>query len=100
MTLQTFRVLHPEEIARSSETEKAWKKPGELKRWLEMQVAYTLHRQLRRKFPRNPYTVNKLFDVSESDLNNVQAFGKCNDNYKFLLTVIHVFSKFLHIVPL
>jgi hypothetical protein len=65
-----------------------------------MQVAYTLHRQLRHKFPRNPYTVNKLFDVSESDLTDVQAFGKCNDNYKFLLTVFDVFSKFLHIVPL
>jgi len=61
---------------------------------------YTLHRQLRRKFSRNPYTVNNLFDVCESDLIDVQTFGKFNDNYKFLLTVIDVFSKLLHIVPL
>ena len=31
---------------------------------------------------------------------DVQAFSKFNDNYKYLLTVIDVFSKFLHIVPL
>ena len=30
-----------------------------------MQDIYTLHKPLRRKFPRNPYTVNKLFDVWE-----------------------------------
>jgi len=56
-----------------------------------MQDEYTLHRHLRRKFPRNPYTVNSLFDVWESDLIDVQAFGKFKDNYKFLLTVIDVF---------
>jgi hypothetical protein len=65
-----------------------------------MQDAYTLHRKLRRKFPRNPYTVNNLIDVWESNLIDVQAFGKFNHNYKFLLTVIDVFSKLLHIVPL
>jgi len=38
--------------------------------------------------------------VWESDLNDVQAFGKFNDNYKILLTVIDVFSKFLKFFPL
>jgi len=65
-----------------------------------MQDAYTLNRQLRRKFPRTPYTVNNLFDVWDSDLIDVQRFGKFNYNYKFLLTVIDVFSKFLHFLPL
>ena len=76
------------------------KKPGEILSWLEKQNTYTLHRPLRRKFPRNPYTVNNLFDVWECDLIDVQAFRKFNDNYKFLLTVVDVFSKYLHIVPL
>jgi len=64
-----------------------------------MQDAYTLHKPLRRRFPRNPYTVNNL-DVWVADLVDVQEFSKFNDNYKYLLTVIYVFSKFLHIVPL
>ena len=58
-----------------------------------MQDAYTLHKPLRRRFPRNPYTVNNL-DVWVADLVDVQEFSKFNDNYKYLLTVIDVFSKF------
>ena len=85
-----------QEAARQS---KLGKKPGELSSWLETQDSYTLHRPLRRKFPRNPYTVNNLFDVWRCDLIDVQAFRKFN-NYKILLTVVDVFSKYLHIVPL
>jgi len=39
-------------------------------------------------------------DVFECDLVDVQALSKYNDGYKYLLTVIDVFSKFLHIVRL
>ena len=37
-------------------------------------------------------------DVWERDLLVVQILGKCNDNYKYLLTID--ISKFLHIVQL
>jgi hypothetical protein len=39
-------------------------------------------------------------DVWEADLLDVQGISKFNDNFKYLLTVIDVFSKFLHVVPL
>jgi hypothetical protein len=39
-------------------------------------------------------------EVWESDLLDFQNISKFNDNYKNLLTVIDVFSKFLHVVPL
>ena len=39
-------------------------------------------------------------DVLECDLVDVQALKTHNDGYKYLLTVIDVFSKFLHVVPL
>ena len=86
-------------LKNAAKQSKLGKKPGEIKSWLEMQEPYTLHKPLRRRFPRNPYTVNNLFDLWECDLVNVQAFSKSNDNYKYLLRVIDVFSKFLHIVP-
>jgi len=38
--------------------------------------------------------------VCECDLIDVQAFVQFNDNFKYLLTVINVFSKYFHIVPL
>ena len=40
-------------------------KPGEVKTWLEQQDAYTLHRPVRKRFPRNPYSVENIMDVWE-----------------------------------
>jgi transposase InsO family protein len=71
-----------------------------IKEFLLKQDAYTLHRPVCKRFPRNSYTVNNLNNVWESDLVDVQALSKYNDGVKYLLTVIDVFSKFLHIVPL
>ena len=75
-------------------------KPGEVKPWLEQQDAYTLHRPVRKRYPRNPYSVDNIMDVWECDLLNVQALSRHNDGVKYLLSVIDVFSKFLHMVPL
>jgi hypothetical protein len=73
---------------------------ADIKAWLLKQHAYTLHRALRKSFPRNTYTVNNINDMWESDLIDVQGLAKYNDGVKYLLSVIDVFSKFLHIVPL
>jgi transposase InsO family protein len=61
------------------------------------QDVYTLHRGARKRVPSNPYTVNNISDVWESDLIDVQGLAKHNDGAKYLLSVIDVFSKFLHI---
>jgi len=76
------------------------KQKTDIKTWFLKQDAYTLHRAVRKRFPRNPYTVTNINDVWESDLVDVQGLSKYNDGIKYLLTVIDVFSKFLHIVPL
>jgi transposase InsO family protein len=44
--------------------------------------------------------VNNILDVWECYLIEVQSLRKFNNAYKFLLTVIDTFSKFLHVVPL
>ena len=67
---------------------------------LEKQDAYTLHRPISTRFARNRYTVNNVSDVWECDLVDVRALGRFNDNYKYILSVIDVFSKFRHLVPL
>jgi hypothetical protein len=41
-----------------------------------------------------------MMGVWESDLVDVQSFSKDNDKYRYLLTVIDVFTKYLHVVPL
>ena len=44
--------------------------------------------------------MNNVIDVWDCDLVDVRVLGKFNDNYKYILFVIDVFFKFLHLVPL
>jgi len=60
----------------------------------------TRYRPVRKRFQRNPYSVTNIDDVWECDLVEVQGLSKYNDGVRYLLTVIDVFFKFLHIVPL
>jgi hypothetical protein len=75
-------------------------KTADMQKWLLQQDSYTLHRPVRKRFARNPYNVTNIMDVWECYLLDVQNFSKFNDKYKYLLSVIDVFSKFLHIVQL
>jgi len=59
-----------------------------------------LHRPIRKRFARNPYTVNIVMDVWECDLVDVRALGRFKDNYKYILSLIDEFFKFLYLVPL
>jgi len=81
-----------EKLRRAAKTKSA----SDIKTWLQKQDIYTLHRPIRKRFPRNPYSVNNVLDIFEYDLVDVQALSKHNDVYKYLLIVIDVFSKFLH----
>jgi hypothetical protein len=44
---------------------------ADLKQFLEAQDAYTLHKHVRKRFQRNPYSVNNFLDVRECDLVDV-----------------------------
>ena len=59
-----------------------------------------MHRPTRKRFPRNPYTVTNMMDVWEFALMDMRSLIKYKDEYKYLLSVIDVFSKYLHIVTL
>ena len=74
--------------------------PSEVKPWCEQQDAHTNHKPVRKRFPRNSYSVSNILVVFEANLVDVQSIAKHNDNHRNLLTVIDVFSKYLHIVPL
>ena len=75
-------------------------KPENVQRWLEQQDAYTLHKPLRKRIPRNQHTVSNLFDLWELEFVDVQSLAKHKDSHRYLLPVVDVFSKYLHIVPL
>jgi hypothetical protein len=88
-------------FATQQKLQNAVRKPvsADIKACFLKQDAYTLHRGVRKRFPRNPYTMNNINDVWESDMIDVQGPAKHNDGVKYLQSVIDVFSKFLHIVP-
>jgi len=67
-------------IQEAAKQSKIRKKPSEIKSWPEIQDVYTLHKPLRRQFPRNPYTVNNLLDVCECDL----VDGQFSENSKII----------------
>jgi len=66
---------------------------------LEIQDSYTLQRPETKPFARNPYTVTYVMNVWECDFLDVQAYTKYNDNHRHILSVLDVFSKFLHKFP-
>jgi len=53
-----------------------------------------------KRFVRNPYTVCNVIDVWECDLLDVQAYAKYNNKNRHILSVIDVFSKYLHLIPI
>ena len=51
----------------------------DLEGWLSGQGTYTLHKPVRKRFPRNRYTVTNIDDVWEMDLADLSSLSKYND---------------------
>ena len=62
--------------------------------------AQELHAPIRKKFKRRRVFVYNIDDIWSADLKDMQSLSKSNKNYKYLLTVIDIFSKFAYATPL
>jgi len=62
-------------------------------RVLERDLAYTLHKPRRRRFPTVPVILGGLDDQWAADLVEVQPLAKYNRGIRYLLTVLDVLSK-------
>ena len=71
-----------------------------IKKWLESQDTYTLHKPIKRKFRRRKVITGGLNHQLQADLVDLTNIKKQNKNTTFLLTCIDVFSKFAHVIPL
>ena len=69
-------------------------------RVLEQDLAYTLHKPRRRRFPTVPVIVGGLDDQWVADLVEVQPLAKYNRGIRYLLTVVDVLSKYAWVQPL
>jgi hypothetical protein len=61
---------------------------------------YTLHKPVTKKFTRNRVIVAGKDNTWQIDLVDVSKISKENDNFKFLLVCIDVFSKYAWVIPL
>ena len=64
------------------------------------QNTYTLHKQKRKNFLRNKVLVKNINEQFQADIVDMQMFSKHNNNYKYILTVIDVLSKYAFAKPL
>ena len=73
---------------------------NKVKKLLLQNETYTLHRPKRKKFERNQVIVSGIDDTWQADLVDVSSLSNKNDNFKFILTCLDVFSKYAWAVPL
>jgi hypothetical protein len=70
-----------------------------VKNWLSSQYAYILHKPIRKKFVRRKTFSKGINDLFQADLADMQNLARYDDNFRYLLTCICVFSKFAFGIP-
>lgn len=68
--------------------------------WLSQQDVYTLHKPARRRYKRIRVIVFGIDEQFQADLDDLQNLSRYNKGYKYLLTCIHIFSKYASVLPL
>jgi len=71
-----------------------------IRKWLQSQDDYSLQKPVRRRFKRAQVVVAGPDEQLDIDLMDMQSLAKENDNVKFLLVAIDVFTRFAWVVPL
>ena len=72
-----------------------------VKRWLSQQRAYTLHKPRRvRGYPTRRYHAASIDNYWQVDLADMSVYSAYNDNIKYLLVCVDVFSKYAFVRPL
>ena len=67
--------------------------------FLAKQRTYSLHKPSRRKFPRNKVVAVGIDSNWQADLADLKKLARFNKNFKYLLTVVDVFSKYAWAIP-
>ena len=73
---------------------------NDVRKWLKHQNTYTQHKKVRKNFRRRKTLARGIDDVWQMDLCDLSKLSTYNRGYKFLLTVIDVFSRYAFVRPL
>lgn len=71
----------------------------DVNRWAPTQLAYSLHKPLRKKFPTRSYRVAGMNELWQMDLMEMIPYASVNNGNRYILVCIDVFSRFVRAVP-
>src|SRR5277367_4177425 len=68
--------------------------------FLKRQRTYTLHKPARLRYSTRPYQVAGIDQQWQADLVEMNPYEEVNDGYRYMLTVIDLFSRFAWEIPM
>jgi len=71
-----------------------------IQQWLQSQRTYTLHRQARKRYRTRRYRTMGLDHQWQADLVEMQPWATKNRNYRYILTVVDLLSRYAFARPL
>jgi hypothetical protein len=87
-------------VARAARRSEKTVTPAKAREWISGETAYVLHRPVQRRFQRSKIFAPAQHALWEADLTFFDKLKRFNDNIKYLLVVIDVFSKVAAVEPL
>jgi len=72
----------------------------ETQTWLKGQRTYTLHKPARKRYSTRPYKTAGIDQQWQADLVEMIPYARENEGYRYLLTVIDLFSRFAWPIPI
>ena len=68
--------------------------------WLKQQLAYSLHKNVRTNYATRKYQTGGVDDLWQADLLEMIPYASVNHDYKYILVVIDVFSRYAWAAPM
>lgn len=69
-------------------------------KWAPDQLAYTLHKPFKKRFPTRAYRVGGLNELWQIDLLEMIPYHRVNNGFKYIFVCIDVFSRFVRAEPI
>ena len=73
---------------------------SQVQKWARKQDTYTLHRDARKRFPTRPYRTKGIDYQWQADLVEMIPHAADNNDYKYILIVIDIFSRYAWAQPM
>ena len=72
----------------------------DVKNWLEKRDIYSLNRKIYSNFERSKFISSKIDRFWSIDLVDISQYQRSNDNFRFLLMVVDILSKYGWVIPI